>query len=481
MGCKPVRAAFGLRLQYGSGHEGCPGCPAAADGAATVEAAGVNESTLLRSRRSRPRREAARSFRPASEFDDRDRSVTGSRGKGWERAWWPVGAARRSARRALDRANPFSRAGGRDGDGASALRPLGPPVIRQVLAEPGALPPDRGGRVRPSASGGRAPVVGAQGGNAMAEVAVRVERLEKRFGSLTAVAGLDFVVERGEVFGLLGPNGSGKTTTLNMISGLVEPTSGSVALFGMDPRRRPPAVRRLLGFVPQETALYEELTAERNLMFHAELFGIPPRQRRGRVAAMLALAQLTDRARSRVGTFSGGMKRRLAIVRALLHDPALVYLDEPTLGVDPQARRVIWDYVLQMRAEGRTVLLTTNYLEEADVLCDRLAVIDHGRLVALGVPAELRALYGKQVVGFELDAVPPLGLVDEVRRLPGVAELRTDGPKLEVTLAAAADGATLPRLVGVVVAANLGVRRLEVREPSLNDAFLALIGRGLRD
>lgn len=315
----------------------------------------------------------------------------------------------------------------------------------------------------------------------MLDAAVRVERLEKRFGTFTSVAGLDFTVGRGEVFGLLGPNGSGKTTTLNLISGLARPTSGSVALFGIDPRRRPAAARRLLGFVPQETALYDELTAQRNLMFHAELFGVPPRERGARVAAMLDLAQLSERAGSRVGTFSGGMKRRLAIARALLHDPALVYLDEPTLGVDVQARRVIWDYILHMRSEGRTVLLTTNYLEEANALCDRLAIIDHGRLMALGTPAELRKRYGHKVVEFELEAPPPTEMVENLRRMAGVGEIQADGPNVRAVLEAAADGATLPRLVGAVAGGNLGVLRMDVREPSLDEVFLALTGKGLRD
>ncbi len=315
--------------------------------------------------------------------------------------------------------------------------------------------------------------------------AIEVRGLVKRFGKFTAVDGLDFRVERGEIFGLLGPNGSGKTTTVNMISGLSAPTAGSVAILGVDPLRQAQAARRLLGVVPQETALYEELTAERNLLFHAELFGIPARERAGRVSAMLELAQLTDRARSRVGTFSGGMKRRLAIARALLHRPSLVYLDEPTLGVDVQARRVIWDYILAMKAEGRTVLLTTNYLEEGERLCDRMAIIDHGRLVALDTPAALKARFGSSILELELQAPPAADLLAAIGALAGVRELGADGERLRVTLAAAGGGdapaAAVPRVLAEVSRLGGAVRHLNLREPSLDEVFLGLTGRGLRD
>lgn len=353
--------------------------------------------------------------------------------------------------------------------------------------------------VRTDVAGGAAPPDAAP--------AILVSGLQKRFGSFTAVAGLDFAVRRGEIFGLLGPNGSGKTTTINLISGLSEPTAGRILVLGLDPRRHADAVRRQLGVVPQETALYEELTARRNLAFHAELFGIPARERPARIAAMLRLAQLEGRAGSRVGTFSGGMKRRLAIARALLHDPALLYLDEPTLGVDVQARRYIWDYILATKAEGRTVLLTTNYLEEANVLCDRLAIIDRGRLVALDTPANLRARYGASVAEVELTGPAPEPLLRALEGIPGVRGLETEGAggaegpgtggRIRISLGAggigaggdlaatgvAADsgGSLLPAILSAIAVAGLGVRHLSLREPALDEAFLALTGRGLRD
>ena len=182
--------------------------------------------------------------------------------------------------------------------------------------------------------------------------AIEMQDLSKTFGDFRAVDALSLTVQQGEVFGLLGPNGSGKTTTINMISGLTVPTSGTVKVLGYDVRHNAREVRHMLGAVPQETALYEELSAWTNMDFHADLFGIPRREKKQRIDTMLELVQLADRKNSRVGTFSGGMKRRLALGRALLHDPKLIYLDEPTLGVDIQARRVIWDYILELRNQG---------------------------------------------------------------------------------------------------------------------------------
>ncbi|HEX8982270.1 MAG TPA: ATP-binding cassette domain-containing protein, partial [Ktedonobacterales bacterium] len=228
--------------------------------------------------------------------------------------------------------------------------------------------------------------------------AIAMRDLVKRFGAFTALDGLSLTVARGEIFGLLGPNGSGKTTTINIISGLSQPTSGEARVLGYDVTRNPRAVRASLGVVPQETALYEELSAWRNMMFHAELYNVPRRECDSRITRLLELVQLADRKDSRAGTFSGGMKRRLALARALLHDPQLIYLDEPTLGVDVQSRRAIWDYILDLKSRGKTVLITTNYLEEASALCDRLAIIDHGKLIALGAPDELRRRFGDTII-----------------------------------------------------------------------------------
>ena len=241
----------------------------------------------------------------------------------------------------------------------------------------------------------------------MDDSAVELRALTKRFGTFTALDALSLTVPRGEIFGLVGPNGSGKTTTINIVSGLSRPTSGEALVLGYDITRDPRAVRAVLGAVPQETALYEELSAWDNMVFHAELYNVPRRERDARIRSLLDLVQLTDRLGSRVSTFSGGMKRRLALARALLHEPQLLYLDEPTLGVDVQSRRALWDEILGLKAQGKTVLLTTNYLEEANTLCDRLAILDHGKLVALDTPTNLKQRYGDTVIDMETDPRSP--------------------------------------------------------------------------
>src|SRR5579859_7320074 len=261
--------------------------------------------------------------------------------------------------------------------------------------------------------------------------AIEMIDLCKSFGSFRAVDHLSLTVRRGEIFGLLGPNGSGKTTTINMVSGLSVPTSGEVRVLGYDVRQQARQVRQLLGAVPQETALYEELSAWTNMDFHADLFGIPRKEKKVRITRLLELVQLLDRKDSRVGTFSGGMKRRLALARALLHDPRLIYLDEPTLGVDVQARRAIWDYILALRDQGKTVLITTNYLEEAQALCDRLAIIDHGKLIVVDTPENLKRTYGGSVV--ELETTQPITVVEELRALAGVKDVVQEGNRLKIT------------------------------------------------
>src|SRR5881392_4050782 len=264
-------------------------------------------------------------------------------------------------------------------------------------------------------------------------LAIEVQDLCKSFGNFRAVDHLSLSVKQGEIFGLLGPNGSGKTTTINMISGLSVPTSGEVRVMGNDVRHNARQVHQILGSVPQETALYEELTAWANMDFHADLFGIPRKQKKERITKLLELVQLLDRKDSRVGTFSGGMKRRLALARALLHDPQLIYLDEPTLGVDVQARRAIWDYILALRDQGKTVLITTNYLEEAQVLCERVAIIDHGKLITVDTPDHLKQTFGGTIL--ELETSQPFESVEQIKELPGVKEVQQEGKRLKIRTA----------------------------------------------
>jgi daunorubicin resistance ABC transporter ATP-binding subunit len=310
------------------------------------------------------------------------------------------------------------------------------------------------------------------------ERAIELHEVTRQFGRLTAVEGLTLDVDRGEVMGLLGPNGSGKTTTVNMISGLLRPTSGTIRVLGRDITLHARDVRRRLGTVPQETALYDELSAEANLRFHADLFGIERRAVAARIDAALELVSLSDRRRDRVGDYSGGMKRRLALARALLHDPDLLYLDEPTLGVDVQSRRAVWDRILQLRRDGRTVLLSTNYLEEASALCDRIAIIDHGRLVALDTPQGLTARHGDTVL--DLVTEPPVSdqLLDKIRSLAGVATADLQDGHLRVTLEGARSAAGD---VVTTVADQVRIRDVNQRHATLDDVFLRLTGREMRD
>lgn len=310
--------------------------------------------------------------------------------------------------------------------------------------------------------------------------ALEIRDLRKTFGKFTAVDGLSLTIQQGEIFGLLGPNGSGKTTTINMISGLNKPTDGEIKVLGYDVRRDIRQIRRILGAVPQETALYEELSAWTNLSFHADLFGVPRKEKKERITNVLKLVQLLDRKDSRVGTFSGGMKRRLALGRALLHEPQLVYLDEPTLGVDVQARRAIWDYILNLREQGKTVLITTNYLEEAQTLCDRLAIIDHGKLVALDTPQQLKQLHGAQVV--DLEIIGPCEQVAQIRSLTGVKDVVVtdvpDGYRLRVITEGVSH--LVPQIINLA-SKEATLRDISVRDPNLDEIFLRLTGASLRD
>ncbi len=306
--------------------------------------------------------------------------------------------------------------------------------------------------------------------------AIEMVDLCKSFGKFQAVDHLSLIVQQGEIFGLLGPNGSGKTTTINMVSGLSVPTCGKVRVMGYEIPHDARRVRQILGSVPQETALYEELSAWANLDFHAELFGIPRKEKKERITKILELVQLLDRKDSRVGTFSGGMKRRLALGRALLHDPQLIYLDEPTLGVDVQSRRAIWDYILSLRDQGKTVLITTNYLEEAQALCERIAIIDHGKLIAVDTPDHLKQTYGGSVI--ELETATPSASVDAIDALEGVKQVKQDGTYLTITTQGLTN--VVPQVINIISQEG-EIRNISVREPNLDEVFLRLTGTALRE
>jgi len=309
---------------------------------------------------------------------------------------------------------------------------------------------------------------------------IELNGLTKHFGDFKAVDGLSLTVRSEEIFGLLGPNGSGKTTIINMISGLSKPTSGEATVLGHNILHDTRVVYAALGSVPQETALYEELNAWTNLSIHATLYGVPRSVRDKKITDMLNLVQLYDRRHSRVSTFSGGMKRRLALARALLHDPLLLYLDEPTLGVDVQSRRAIWNYILDLKKkEGKTVLLTTNYLEEANALCDRIAIIDHGKLVALDTPINLKGRYGDTVMEIETTSSVSAQLSERLRTLPGVSEVIQEDKVLKVTMSA--DELSVTGQLITIVTQEINIKKISQREPNLEEIFLSLTGSGLRD
>lgn len=227
-----------------------------------------------------------------------------------------------------------------------------------------------------------------------------LQGLTKHYGNIVAVAGLDLEIKDGEIFALLGPNGAGKTTTIRMLTMLTKPTSGTALINGYDVTRDLDKVKKEIGVVPQHMNLDQELTAWENLELHGRLHKIPAAERRKRIEELLHYVELEERARELVSRFSGGMKRRLMIARALMHKPRVLFLDEPTVGLDPQTRRRIWDLIRRMNSEGMTVLLTTHYIEEAEVLCHRVGIMDKGRLIALGTPGELKQKVGEVVVEY---------------------------------------------------------------------------------
>ncbi len=315
------------------------------------------------------------------------------------------------------------------------------------------------------------PVIGTSSGNGVPIIAVR--GLVKRFGEVEAVRGIDFEVSAGETFGFLGPNGAGKSTTIKMLCTLITPTAGSATVAGFDVITQRAAVRQNIGLVFQDTTLDDYLTAEENLRFHAELYAVPRAEVPGRLRAMLEMVGLWERRDSLVRTFSGGMKRRLEIARGLLHSPPVLFLDEPTIGLDPQTRATIWGYINDLRSrEQITIFLTTHYMEEAEH-CDRIAIMNEGKIVALDTPEALKASVGKDRV--QIQTSDDAAAITALRERFGIEAAIHDGA---VTFAVSAGERFVPRLF-----AELGVpiRAVSVSRPSLDDVFLAYTGRTIRD
>jgi lipooligosaccharide transport system ATP-binding protein len=307
------------------------------------------------------------------------------------------------------------------------------------------------------------------------EVLVRARGLTKRFGGFTAVDGIDFELFRGEAFGFLGPNGAGKSSTMRMLGCVSPPTLGDLTILGGDPVRDGAAIRARLGVVPQEDTLDNELTVRENLLVYGRYFGLPRNLIKERTDQLLDFVQLTERANDQVDPLSGGMKRRLTIARSLINDPDILILDEPTTGLDPQARHVVWDRLFSLKQRGVTLILTTHYMDEAEQLCDRLVVMDHGKIAAEGTPRELIARYSTPEV-LELRFAPGQQEVaaEKIRDLsPERTEVTADR-----LLIYAADG---DQLLARVHQAGIDPITELVRRSSLEDVFLHLTGRTLVD
>ncbi len=305
------------------------------------------------------------------------------------------------------------------------------------------------------------------------EAVIQANGLVKRYGQLEAVRGIDLEVQHGEIFGFLGPNGAGKSTTISILCTLLTPTAGTARVAGIDVVRDPARVRQRIGLVFQDPSLDDVLTGRENLEFHAFIYSVPAAERAKRIDEMLALLQLSDRAGSQVRTYSGGMKRRLEIARGMLHQPQILFLDEPTLGLDPQTRQSIWTHLNELRdKKGITIFMTTHYMDEAEY-CDRIAIIDRGQIVALGTPDELKAMVGGDVV--TITSSTPDEAAKEIEGMLGVTPVRDDGSlRMEVP-----DGKVfVPRLVRELTAP---VDTVTLRRPSLDDVFLKLTGHAIRD
>jgi len=305
---------------------------------------------------------------------------------------------------------------------------------------------------------------------------VVVQKLSRSFGRIEAVKGIDLSVERGETFGFLGPNGAGKSTTIKMLCTLLHPTSGNAWINGYDVVRESNAVRHSIGIVFQEPTLDEYLSAEQNLYYHCMIYHMPSQIRRRRIQEVLELVGLEERSHDLVRTFSGGMKRRLEVARGLLHEPQTLFLDEPTVGLDPQTRRSVWEHVLRLRAsKGLTIFMTTHYMEEAEY-CDRIGIIDHGQLIALDTPAALKHMVGQDVVRLSTN--------DNEK---AITEIARDGNRQ----AKSVDGAVIvegengqqlaARLIRQLTLADIEVSEVNVQAPSLEDVFVYLTGRVIRE
>lgn len=309
--------------------------------------------------------------------------------------------------------------------------------------------------------------------------AIEVKNIKKSFGSFQAVQGVDFVVQQGEILSLLGPNGAGKSTTISMLSGLIAPSDGNAFIMGYSITSQPKLAKEKLGVVPQDIALYPDLSARENLLFWGKMYDLRGSELKQRVDEVLEMIDLTERQKDRVGKFSGGMKRRVNIAAALMHKPDVIIMDEPTVGIDPQSRRHILDNVKKLNRQGMTVLYTTHYMEEAAELSDHIAIMDTGKIIAFGKHDELVKMVGEQTridltFNAEVEAIIPAW-----KEIEGVSGI--DASDGKVTALVDDSNRALPRLLEVAAQGGVRILSVDFKEPNLESVFLHLTGRALRD
>lgn len=306
--------------------------------------------------------------------------------------------------------------------------------------------------------------------------AIEIKNLSKDFNGIKAVDSISLDIKEGELFGLLGPNGAGKTTTISMLATILKPTSGIANVNGFDLKQQD-KVRKSIGIVFQDPSLDDELTGRENLEFHGRLYHIPKDLREKRIREVLKLVELEDKAGMQVKTYSGGMRRRLEIARGLMHHPKVMFLDEPTLGLDPQTRRSIWEHIKKLnREEKLTIILTTHYMEEADYLCDRIAIIDHGKIIALGTPENLKNITGGDTLTIE---------TSDAEKLKGILKFRWiknmkifDG-KLNITVSNG--DKVIPKILNIAAKNRIKINSVNLKKPTLEDVFIHYTGRTIRE
>jgi ABC-2 type transport system ATP-binding protein len=311
--------------------------------------------------------------------------------------------------------------------------------------------------------------------------AIETNGITKSFDGVAAVNNVSISIKQGELFGLLGPNGAGKTTLLNMLSTMIEPSSGGARVWGYDVVKDASLVRQSIGVVFQDITLDDRLTARENLDLHGRLYGLDSGLRKKRIEEVLALVELTDRADSIVKTYSGGMMRRLEIARGLMHKPHVLFLDEPTLGLDPQTRTHIWDYIKALtREEGVTIVLTTHYMEEADHLCSRIAIVDHGEIVVLDTPEALKNMLGGDVITIELEDPHDISRLCAIYKDKGFGQIVSQKNN-EVSIAVRDGERQIPHVLALALNAGICILSASLHKPTLDDVFLHHTGRAIRD